>query len=54
MVYTIEIVPEPARESALRSGKLGYKNSIVKSRDVYDAWPEHAPFDIIIVTAAHD
>ena len=53
-VYTIEIVPELAIESASRFKKLGYNNIIGKSGDGYNGWPEHAPFDIIIVTAAAD
>jgi len=51
-VYTIEIVPELANESAARLKKLGYKNIIVKSGDGYNGWAEHSPFDIILVTAA--
>jgi protein-L-isoaspartate(D-aspartate) O-methyltransferase len=51
-VYSIEIVPELARESAERLKKLGYKNIIVKYGDGYKGWKEYAPFDIIIVTAA--
>lgn len=51
-VYTIEIVPELADESAARLKKLGYSNIKVKSGDGYNGWPEHAPFDIILVTAA--
>jgi protein-L-isoaspartate(D-aspartate) O-methyltransferase len=51
-VYTIEIIPELARESALIFEKLGYKNIIGKPGDGYNGWPQHAPFDIIIVTAA--
>ena len=51
-VYTIEIIPELASESASRFEKLGYKNIIGKSGDGYNGWPEHAPFDIIVVTAA--
>jgi protein-L-isoaspartate(D-aspartate) O-methyltransferase len=53
-VYTIEIIPELAKESAARLNMLGYKNIIVKSGDGYNGWPQHAPFDIIIVTAAAD
>ncbi len=53
-VYTIEIVPELARESATRLKLLGYQNIIVKYGDGYKGWPEHSPFDIIIVTAAAD
>ena len=51
-VYTIEIVPELARESAERLKKLGYKNIICKYGDGYNGWKEYAPFDLIIVTAA--
>lgn len=53
-VYTIEIVPGLARESAARLKVLGYENIIVRQGDGYKGWPEHAPFDIIIVTAAAD
>ncbi len=51
-VFTIEIVPELAKQSSDLFKKLGYKNIISKSGDGYKGWPGHAPFDIIIVTAA--
>ncbi|MCX6335182.1 MAG: protein-L-isoaspartate(D-aspartate) O-methyltransferase [Bacteroidia bacterium] len=51
-VYTIEILPELAKEASERLRKLGYKNIICKSGDGYEGWPEYAPFDLIIVTAA--
>jgi protein-L-isoaspartate(D-aspartate) O-methyltransferase len=51
-VYTIEIVKELAQESSGRFKKLGYGNIIGKAGDGYNGWAEHAPFDIIIVTAA--
>ncbi len=51
-VYTIEIVPELARESTEKFRKLGYSNIVGKAGDGYIGWVEHAPFDIIIVTAA--
>ena len=51
-VYTIEIVPELSAESAARLKKLGYSNIICKYGDGYLGWKEHAPFDLIIVTAA--
>jgi protein-L-isoaspartate(D-aspartate) O-methyltransferase len=51
-VYTIEIVPELARESAERLEKMGYENIICKHGDGYQGWQENAPFDIIVVTAA--
>lgn len=53
-VYSIEIIPELSNESAMRLKRLGYTNIIIKSGDGYNGWPEHAPFDIIIVTAAAD
>jgi protein-L-isoaspartate(D-aspartate) O-methyltransferase len=53
-VYTIEIVPELAKEAAVRLKILGYQNVVTKYGDGYKGWPEHAPFDIIIVTAAAD
>lgn len=53
-VYTIEIVPELAKESAARLKTLGYGNIVVRYGDGYMGWPEHAPFDIILVTAAAD
>jgi protein-L-isoaspartate(D-aspartate) O-methyltransferase len=51
-VYTIEIVPELARMATDRLARMGYDNVRVHTGDGYRGWPEHAPFDIIIVTAA--
>lgn len=51
-VYTIEIIPELAKEASERLNELGYKNIFCKTGDGYKGWPEYAPFDIIIVTAA--
>ena len=53
-VFTIEIVPELAVESAERLKKMGYDNITCKFGDGYQGWKEHAPFDLIIVTAAAD
>ncbi len=53
-VYTIEIVPGLAREAAVRLKTLGYGNVVTRQGDGYKGWPEKAPFDIIIVTAAAD
>jgi protein-L-isoaspartate(D-aspartate) O-methyltransferase len=50
-VYTIEIVGPLARQSAQRLRELGYANVTVRHGDGYAGWPEHAPFDGIIVTA---
>jgi protein-L-isoaspartate(D-aspartate) O-methyltransferase len=53
-VYTIEIVRPLAQRAAVVLNALGYKNVLVKAGDGYKGWPEHAPFDAIIVTAAPD
>lgn len=51
-VYTIEIVPELARRSATLLKRLGYENVFARAGDGYLGWPEAAPFDVILVTAA--
>lgn len=51
-VYTIEIVEDLAKTAKKRLKKLGYQNVTVKAGDGYKGWPEHAPFDGIIVTCA--
>jgi protein-L-isoaspartate(D-aspartate) O-methyltransferase len=51
-VYTIEIVPELAESAGRILEALGYKNVVVKAGNGYLGWPEHAPFDAIVVTAA--
>jgi len=51
-VYTIEIVPELAKEASERLRNLGYRNIVCKFGDGYLGWPEYAPFDLIMVTAA--
>lgn len=53
-VYTIEIIQPLAEESQNRLNRLGYKNIKVKYGDGYKGWPEEAPFDKIMVTAAPD
>jgi protein-L-isoaspartate(D-aspartate) O-methyltransferase len=53
-VYTIEIVDPLAKSAEAILNRLGYKNVHVKSGDGYKGWPEHAPFDAIIVTCAPD
>lgn len=53
-VYSIEIIPELAAEATATLKRLGYNNVIVRSGDGYNGWAEHAPFDIILVTAAAD
>jgi protein-L-isoaspartate(D-aspartate) O-methyltransferase len=51
-VYSIEIIPSLAREASERLKDLGYANVEVRIGDGYAGWPEKAPFDGIIVTAA--
>jgi len=51
-VYTIEIVEPLAREAAALLEKLGLANVEVRAGDGYLGWPEAAPFDAIVVTAA--
>ncbi len=51
-VYTVEIVQPLAESAAERLAALGYDNVTVRAGDGYHGWPEQAPFDIIVVTAA--
>jgi protein-L-isoaspartate(D-aspartate) O-methyltransferase len=53
-VYTIEIVPELAERATRVLKELGYRNVHVRAGDGYAGWPDQAPFDDIIVTAAPD
>jgi protein-L-isoaspartate(D-aspartate) O-methyltransferase len=53
-VYSIEIVPELATSAGQRLQELGYAGVHVRQADGYYGWPEQAPFDAIIVTAAPD
>ena len=48
----MEIVEELAASAAEVLQRLGYDNVTVRAGDGYAGWPEHAPFDGIIVTAA--
>jgi len=51
-VYTIEIVEPLARSAAATLARLGYARVKVRAGDGYRGWPEAAPFDAVIVTAA--
>jgi protein-L-isoaspartate(D-aspartate) O-methyltransferase len=51
-VYSIEIVEPLALAARERLARLGYRNVSVRAGDGYQGWPEHAPFDAIVVTAA--
>ena len=53
-VYTIELLEPLGREARERLARLGYGNVEVRIGDGYKGWPEKAPFDVIIVTAAPD
>jgi protein-L-isoaspartate(D-aspartate) O-methyltransferase len=53
-VYSIEILDELARRAAAALAELGYRNVHVKTGDGYQGWPDAAPFDAILVTAAPD
>lgn len=51
-VYSIEIIDELSKVTTRRLSKLGYENIHTQIADGYNGWPELAPFDSIIVTAA--
>ena len=51
-VYSVEIISTLARSAAERLQSLGCNNVTVCNSDGYQGWPEHAPYDGIIVTAA--
>ena len=53
-VFSIEILKPLADRASEQLSALGYKNVHVRCGDGYQGWPEHAPFDAIIVTAAPD
>ncbi len=53
-VFTIEILEPLAKQAAHTLRELGYKNVQVRIGDGYHGWPEEAPFEAIIVTAAAD
>ncbi len=53
-VYSIELEPALASTAKNILSELGYSNVTARTGDGYAGWPEHAPFDIIVVTAAPD
>jgi len=53
-VYTIEIIPALAEEAEKKFKALNYQNIHTRVGDGYHGWPEEAPFDAIVVTAAPD
>jgi protein-L-isoaspartate(D-aspartate) O-methyltransferase len=53
-VFTVEIIEQLAQRASADLKRLGYTNVHVRAGDGYKGWPEHAPFDAIIVTCAPD
>jgi protein-L-isoaspartate(D-aspartate) O-methyltransferase len=53
-VYTVDIIEELAQGAERRLKRLGYENVEVGVVNGYYGWPEHAPYDRIMVTAASD
>ena len=53
-VYSIELIDELAQRAAQRLKRQGYTNVEIRVANGYLGWPEHAPFDKVIVTAAPD
>jgi protein-L-isoaspartate(D-aspartate) O-methyltransferase len=51
-VYSIEIVEPLGKSAAKKLKDYGYSNVKVRIADGYKGWPEHAPFDVIILTAS--
>lgn len=51
-IYTIEIIPQLAEHARQVLKEQGYQNVHVLTGDGYHGWPEHAPFDSIIITCA--
>ncbi len=51
-VFSVEIIPSLGNEARRRLEALGYRNIEVRIGDGYQGWPEEAPFDGIVVTAA--
>ncbi len=51
-VYSVEIIAALATAAGQRLAQLGYDNVSVRQADGYHGWPEHAPYDGIVVTAA--
>jgi protein-L-isoaspartate O-methyltransferase len=53
-VYSVEIIDELAQQAIQRLKRQGYTNVEVRIGNGYAGWPEHAPFDKVIVAAAPD
>lgn len=53
-VFTVERIPQLAEKARRRLRELGYLNVHIRVGDGYEGWPEHAPYDAIVVTCAAD
>lgn len=53
-VYSVEIIDDLAQRAQKTLTALGFENVHARSGDGYEGWPEHAPFDAVIVTCAPD
>jgi protein-L-isoaspartate(D-aspartate) O-methyltransferase len=53
-VHSIEVIEELAQQAKQRLGRQGYSNIELRTGNGYHGWPEHAPFDRVMVTAAPD
>jgi protein-L-isoaspartate(D-aspartate) O-methyltransferase len=51
-VFTVELEDTLAQSASAVLRELKYENITARTGDGYDGWPEHAPFDIVVVTAA--
>lgn len=51
-VYSMDLIPALSAAAAARLEQLGYRNVHIRSGNGYAGWPEHAPYDGILVTAA--
>lgn len=51
-VYSIEVIKELAEEAAARLKRLGYDRIETRWGDGYHGWPQHAPYDGVIITAS--
>lgn len=51
-VYSMDLIPALAAAAEKRLRRMGFSNVFIRSGNGYQGWPEHAPYDGIIVTAA--
>jgi protein-L-isoaspartate(D-aspartate) O-methyltransferase len=51
-IHTLEMIPELAEQARMRLHRLGYANVEVRVGNGYQGWPDAAPFDAVMVTAA--